>query len=240
MAVALQDLPTLSRLLDDGWELSAAERKLWLATLPPEHQRFSQTLDEMLSRQAGVETDVFVKPLNHAAADFFGSSDRAAPSAPAWSEGSDVGGYRLIREIGLGGMGAVWLAEPSDGVLKRQVALKMPLFAIHNKALAERFDRERDILASLTHPNIARLYDAGATQSGQPFLALEYVEGLSITQHCVERKLTIPARIRLFMQVLAAVQHAHSNLVLHRDLKPSNVLVTVDGQVKLLDFGIAN
>jgi eukaryotic-like serine/threonine-protein kinase len=225
MAVTLQDLPALYRLIDEGWDLDAAARERWLATLPSEHERLKQTLDDMLSRRSGVETDLFAKPLGQATA--------------AWVEGSDVGGYRLIREIGLGGMGAVWLAEPSDGVLKRRVALKLPLFAIHNKSLAERFDRERDILASLTHPNIARLYDAGTTPSGQPYMALEYVEGLAITQHCDAQKLSIRDRIALFLQVLGAVQHAHSNLVLHRDLKPSNVLVTPDGQVKLLDFGIA-
>lgn len=225
MAVTLEDLPALYRLIDEGWDLDAAERERWLSTLPPEHERLKQTLNEMLSQRGGVETDIFVKPLGRATA--------------AWTEGSDVGGYRLIREIGVGGMGAVWLAEPSDGVLKRRVALKLPLFAIHNKSLAERFDRERDILASLTHPNIARLYDAGTTPTGQPYMALEYVEGLTITAHCDAQKLSIRERIALFSQVLAAVQYAHSNLVLHRDLKPSNVLVTPDGQVKLLDFGIA-
>ncbi len=225
MAVTLDDLPALYRLIDEGWDLDAAARERWLSTLPPEHERLRQTLDDMLSRRSGVETDFFAKPLGRATA--------------AWVEGGDVGGYRLIREIGLGGMGAVWLAEPSDGILKRRVALKLPLFAIHNKSLAERFDRERDILASLTHPNIARLYDAGTTPTGQPYMALEYVEGLTITEHCDAQKLSIRDRISLFLQVLGAVQHAHSNLVLHRDLKPSNVLVTPDGQVKLLDFGIA-
>jgi serine/threonine protein kinase len=225
MAVTLQDLPALYRLIDEGWDLDAAARARWLSTLPPEHERLKQTLDDMLSRRSGVETDFFAKPLGRATA--------------AWVEGGDVGGYRLIREIGLGGMGAVWLAEPNDGVLKRRVALKLPLFAIHNKSLAERFDRERDILASLTHPNIARLYDAGTTPTGQPYMALEYVEGLTITEHCDAQKLSIRDRIALFLQVLGAVQYAHSNLVLHRDLKPSNVLVTPDGQVKLLDFGIA-
>lgn len=225
MAVTIQDLPALYRLIDEGWDLDAAARERWLSTLPPEHVRLKQTLNDMLSRRGGVETDLFAKPLSRATA--------------TWVDGSDVGGYRLIREIGLGGMGAVWLAEPSNGVLKRQVALKLPLFAIHNKSLAERFDRERDILASLTHPNIARLYDAGTTPTGQPFMALEYVEGLTITEHCDAQKLSIRDRIALFLQVLGAVQHAHSNLVLHRDLKPSNVLVTPDGQVKLLDFGIA-
>ncbi len=225
MAVTLQDLPALYRLIDEGWDLDPAEREHWLSTLPHEHARLKQTLDEMLSRRGGVETDIFAKPLGRATA--------------AWVKGSDVGSYRLIREIGLGGMGAVWLAEPSDGILKRRVALKLPLFAIHNTSLAERFDRERDILASLTHPNIARLYDAGTTPTGQPYMALEYVEGLTITQHCDAQKLSIRDRISLFLQMLGAVQHAHSNLVLHRDLKPSNVLVTPDGQVKLLDFGIA-
>jgi serine/threonine protein kinase len=237
MTITIQDLPTLSRLLDEAWDLGAIERQQWLATLSPEHERFKPTLEEMLSRQTGVETGEFVKPINEAAADLF--SGRANASTPAWCEGSKVGGYSLIREIGLGGMGVVWLAAPIDGVLKRQVALKLPLLAIHNKTLAERFDRERDILASLTHPNIARLYDAGTTSAGQPYMALEYVEGLTITQHCDAQKLSIRDRIALFLQVLGAVEHAHSNLVLHRDLKPSNVLVTPEGQVKLLDFGIA-
>jgi eukaryotic-like serine/threonine-protein kinase len=238
-SLTLQDLPTLSRLLDEAWELNAVARAHWLQTLPPQYTHLKPKLSEMLHEQASLETDAFVKPANDVASDLLHDRGGATAIAPAWHVGSEVGGYRLVGELGFGGMGAVWLAERSDGSLKRRVALKMPLFSIHHKALAERFERERDILATLTHPHIARLYDAGTTTNGQPFLALEHVEGQTITQHCDAQKLSVDARIEIFLQVLDAVQYAHSNLVLHRDLKPSNVLVAADGQVKLLDFGIA-
>lgn len=133
----------------------------------------------------------------------------------------------------------VWLAERADGEVKRAVALKLPIFSLHNPALSERFSRERDILAQLTHPRIARLYDAGITSWGQPYLALEYVQGEKITTYCDQRSLGLEARLRLFLQVLRAVQYAHANLIVHRDLKPANILVTNDGDARLLDFGIA-
>jgi serine/threonine-protein kinase len=153
--------------------------------------------------------------------------------------GDRVGAYRLDRVIGQGGMGAVWLAERSDGLIKRPVALKLPHGTWQKRGLAERMAREREILASLAHPHIARLYDAGVTEEGLPYLALEYVSGRPIDEHCRERALDVRARLRLFLQVVQAVAHAHARLVVHRDLKPSNILVGDDGQVRLLDFGIA-
>ena len=144
----------------------------------------------------------------------------------------------MLRELGIGGMGSVWLAERADGTLKRQVALKLPR-ASWARGLAERMARERDILASLEHPNIARLYDAGTDAEGRPFLALEYVEGQPIDLYCRERVLNTQSRLALLLQVARAVAFAHSRLVVHRDLKPSNILVTADGQARLLDFGIA-
>ncbi|TAG76748.1 MAG: serine/threonine protein kinase, partial [Burkholderiales bacterium] len=152
--------------------------------------------------------------------------------------GAMVGTYRLIERVSEGGMGSVWLAERADGAYKRRVALKLPLAGIHADALSKRFELERDILALLEHRNIARLYDAGSA-SGMPFIALEFVSGSSITSYCDDKKLDLRSRVQLFRQVLHAVQYAHSHLVIHRDLKPSNVLVTADGDVKLLDFGIA-
>ena len=156
----------------------------------------------------------------------------------ALQPGEVLAGYRLVRELGRGGMSVVWLAERADGTLKRAVAFKMPLFMIHGGEV-ERFTRERDALAALSHPNVARLYDAGVLPSGQPFIVLEFVDGRPLTDHCDARQLDVRARLRLFAQVLAAVGHAHKHLVVHRDLKPSNILVDADGQVKLLDFGIA-
>ena len=153
--------------------------------------------------------------------------------------GEVLAGYRLIRELGRGGMSVVWMAERADGTLKRAVAFKMPMFMLQGAGDLERFTRERDALASLSHPNVARLYDAGVMPSGQPFIVLEYVDGQALTGHCDSRQLDLRARLRLFAQVLAAVGHAHKHLVVHRDLKPSNILVDAEGQVKLLDFGIA-
>lgn len=149
-----------------------------------------------------------------------------------------IGPYQLLSKIGEGGMGQVWLAQRSDGALKRSVAIKLPYPGLHTREFLERFNRERDILASLAHPHIATLYDAGVAE-GQPFLVLEYIEGEPITAYSERAQLDVRARIVLFRQVLEAVQYAHSHLVVHRDLKPSNILVTAGGQVKLLDFGIA-
>ena len=150
-----------------------------------------------------------------------------------------MGPYRLVREIGRGGMSSVWLAERPDGIVKRDVALKMPLRTLDSPAQIERFERERDVLAMLAHPQIARLYDAGVTPAGQPFIVLEPVDGLPITAACDARQLGVASRLQVFMQALAAVGHAHKHLVVHRDIKPSNVFVDAHGQVKLLDFGIA-
>ena len=153
--------------------------------------------------------------------------------------GKTVGVYRLIRELGQGGMGAVWLAERTDGILNRPVAIKLPHAGIYGRYFVERFRREREILASLTHPHIGRIYDAGVTEEGEPFLALEYIEGTELIAYCDSKQLGIRERLQLFLQVLSAVHYANSHLVIHRDLKPSNILVDVEGHVKLLDFGIA-
>src|SRR5215471_6748975 len=154
------------------------------------------------------------------------------------SQPTTCGAYRLLKLVGKGGMSEVWLAERMDGFLKRPVALKLP-YAGGGSHFVERLTREKDILASLVHPGIARLYDAGITERGRPFLALEYVEGTNLTEYCDQHALPIRDRLSLFLKVLAAVQYAHSCLVVHRDLKPSNILVTSAGEVKLLDFGIA-
>jgi eukaryotic-like serine/threonine-protein kinase len=153
--------------------------------------------------------------------------------------GQSVGAYRLISTIGHGGMGTVWLAERNDGRFLRKAAVKFLSVALVGQGGEERFQREGAILARLANPNIAELLDAGVSGSGQPYLILEYVEGERIDHYCDERKLDIRSRIRLFLDVLTAVAHAHANLIVHRDIKPSNVLVNKDDHVKLLDFGIA-
>jgi serine/threonine-protein kinase len=234
MHFSAETWPTVSALLDEALALPAEARETWLQSLDGEHAVHRNTLRDLLSRAAGVETE-----------DFLATLPRFTRVAPAnlgplteLAAGESIGPYRLISELGTGGMGAVWLAERSDGQLKRKVALKLPRL-VWAKGLAERMARERDILATLEHPNIARLYDAGVDQHGRPYLALEYVEGQPIDVYAKERGLSVKDKLQLLLQVCSAVAFAHSRLVVHRDLKPSNILVTADGQVRLLDFGIA-
>jgi eukaryotic-like serine/threonine-protein kinase len=154
-------------------------------------------------------------------------------------KGEVVGRYKIIKEIGYGGMGNVFQAERSDGEFNQKVALKLLRDLLPSAHQVERFRSERQILASLSHGQIARLFDGGVTEKGQPWFAMELVEGQPITTYCDQNKLTVEERLKLFLDVCSAVQYAHRKLVVHRDLKPSNILVTVDCKVKLLDFGIA-
>jgi len=153
--------------------------------------------------------------------------------------GRRLGAYRVERELGEGGMGSVYLAVRADDAYRKQVAIKVLRAGLHGGSMLARFKSERQILAHLDHPNIARLLDGGATDAGVPYLVMEYVPGEPITTWCERRSLPLAARLELFRRVCAAVQYAHTHLVVHRDLKPSNILVTEDGAPKLLDFGIA-
>ena len=153
--------------------------------------------------------------------------------------GDLVGAYRIIELLGRGGMGAVYLAERADGEFERRVALKVVKRGMDSEEIIDRFRSERQILAGLEHPNIASLLDGGITADGRPFFAMELASGEPIDSYCDRLRLTLRQRIELFLVVCDAVQHAHRNLVVHRDLKPGNVIVTPDGEVKLLDFGIA-
>jgi eukaryotic-like serine/threonine-protein kinase len=162
--------------------------------------------------------------------------DTASPEVPS---GQLIGPYRILREIGRGGMGQVYLAERADGQFEQRVALKLIAGGFNSAEVERRFRQERQILASLNHPNIARLLDGGTAQDGRLYFVMEYIEGEPLDQYCDRLRLNIGARLRLFNTVCAAVEHAHSYLVVHRDLKPGNILITADGTVKLLDFGIA-
>jgi eukaryotic-like serine/threonine-protein kinase len=153
--------------------------------------------------------------------------------------GERVGAFRIVRQVGRGGMAGVYEGVRADGEFEQRVAIKFLRPGLDREDFVRRFMAERQILSSLQHPNIARLIDGGRTEEGLPYLALEYVEGVPITEHCEAAGCTLEERLRLFVQVARAVQHAHSNLVVHRDIKPSNILVTPAGEVKLLDFGIA-
>jgi tetratricopeptide (TPR) repeat protein len=234
-ARAAESWPDVSRLLDEALAMEAAARAAWLASLPPTPAKAA--VERLLGRQAHIESADFLGTLPPLSPAALARID-ADPGAPALQPGDEIGPWRLLRPLGQGGMGAVWLAEKADGSLKRQVALKLPN-RTWNAALAERMLRERDILASLTHPHIAHLYDAGFDAQGRPYLALECVDGSPIDQFVRAQALGPRAIVRLLLQVAQAVAHAHSRLVIHRDLKPNNILVDTRGQVRLLDFGIA-
>ncbi len=230
MKVDPQSWPIVSRLMDQWLDLPPERRGEWLASLGPEYASVLPKLRELLAEP----NPEFLATLPHV-------TDETGPASAgtALTEGFLVGPYRLVRQLGHGGMGVVWLATRSDGTLKRDVAIKFPHFYLHNQSLIDRFARERDILARLTDARIARLYDAGVTAQGQPYLVLEYIEGEAITAYCDRLCLDVRSRSKLFLEVLRAVQYAHANLIVHRDLKPSNILVTGNGEIRLLDFGIA-
>jgi eukaryotic-like serine/threonine-protein kinase len=225
----------ISALLDDALELPPQARAAWLAALPPQHADLTNTLRELLARAAKVETNALLDTLPKLDA---GDATSADGAAGAHTTGDTVGPYRLVRQLGVGGMGVVWLADRADGLMQRSVALKLPHGPFRGD-LTARIAREREILATLDHPHIARLYDAGVASDGQPYLALEPVDGQRIDRYCADRQLGVAARLRLFVQAARAVAHAHAQLVVHRDIKPSNLLVDAHAQVKLLDFGIA-
>jgi tetratricopeptide (TPR) repeat protein/predicted Ser/Thr protein kinase len=161
------------------------------------------------------------------------------PTPAAEIERTRIDRYVILKELGRGGMGTVYLAERADQEFQQQVAIKVVKRGMDTAQIVERFRHERRILASLDHPNIARLFDGGATSDGLPYLVMEYIEGQPLMDYCQERRLSIRERLRLFEQICAAVQHAHQKLVVHRDIKPANILVTSTGVPKLLDFGIA-
>jgi eukaryotic-like serine/threonine-protein kinase len=226
MQVDPKYLPALLQMMDTWLDLAPEQRTEWLADVERTQPGLLPALQELLREPSASFLDTLPP---------FDTSGVSGPLTP----GTLAGPYRLERELGRGGMGVVWLATRADGAPDRRVALKFPLLYSYDRTLELRFARERDILARLEDARIARLYDAGVTLQGQPYLALEYVDGEPITAYCDRLRLDLRSRLKLFLQVLEAVQYAHSHLVIHRDLKPANILVTPAGQVRLLDFGIA-
>ncbi|MFC0676292.1 serine/threonine-protein kinase [Lysobacter korlensis] len=214
----------LSPLLDSLFELDDAERAAQLRQMRAQDPALADELEALIALEES-QSDFLEQPI--------------VPQIIAGlGPGSVVGPYRLERLLGEGGMGQVWLAGRADGLYQRRVALKLLRPGLADPNLRLRFTREREILARLAHPHIARLLDAGISEN-VPYLALEYVEGEPITDYCKRHATPVEARLRMFQQICDAVSHAHANLIVHRDLKPSNILVTPAGEVRLLDFGIA-
>jgi len=236
MRLSISQMAVMSRLLDEALPLDTAGRRAWLDALSAEYRDLAPALHEALLPEEGeaarIEAFTTLPKL--------GFPDPAgAVGASRLQAGAHIGPYELLRLLGAGGMAEVWLARRADGAFKRETALKLPTLSRVRADLTQRFARECDILASLEHPHIARLYDAGVDSNGLPYLSMEYVQGRPLTDWCDAHRLGIAARLGLFLQVLEAVQYAHEKQVIHRDLKPSNILVTEDGQVRLLDFGVA-
>ena len=225
------DWKTLESAFGEAIELAGSDRDDYLAGFADRHPQLAERLQDLLAADEADDQSIEA-PISATAAAL---SDR---TDDPWLD-RQIGAWRVVRRIGDGGMGAVFLAERSDEVYEQSAALKIMTSQLLSGDGAQRFRAERQILASLQHPNIASLIDGGATDEGLPFLVMEYVDGLPIDRYCEENALNLRQRLRLFQQVCAAVDYAHRNLVVHRDLKPSNILVDSNGAAMLLDFGIA-
>ena len=222
-----QLIAALEPLLDRALELEPPDLAAWIAELRARQPVYADELERLLAAEGELDRQGFLE------------RDRIGEDTPAGLTGMQVGPWTLEHRLGQGGMGSVWQARRSDGRFDGTAAVKLLNLALVDPVGSERFRREGTVLARVSHPNIARLLDAGVVGSGQPYLVLERIEGERIDRYCEAQRLPPVRRIELFLDVLAAVGHAHANLIVHRDIKPSNILVTPDGTVKLLDFGIA-
>ncbi|MEM8486207.1 MAG: serine/threonine-protein kinase [Bacteroidota bacterium] len=228
----------IEALLDQALDLPAAQRTMFLEEASQDDTALRKILMELW--EAGGEADTFLEgnvPADVAQVIQQLSTEDAYGPIP--TKGTRFGEYELVEEVGRGGMSVVYKAVRADGQFDHTVALKILKRGMDTDQLVRRFMAERQILAGLQHANIARLLDGGATEDGRPYLIMEFVQGVPITDYCDQAKLNINRRLELFKKVAEAVAFAHRNLIVHRDLKPSNILVTNDGEVKLLDFGIA-
>jgi serine/threonine-protein kinase len=219
-------LSTLHGLLDEALDLEPAQLDAWMTRLRAAEPETAAELERLLAAEPTLDARRFLV-------------DGPVPGQVPTLEGRRIGAWTIDRQLGQGGMGTVWQAHRSDGRFEGVAAVKLLNLALLDRLGAERFRREGTMLARLNHPHIARLLDAGVTEAGLPFLVLEFIEGKRIDAYCDDARLSPEARVTLFLDVLGAVGHAHANLIVHRDLKPSNIMVTADGRVKLLDFGIA-
>jgi serine/threonine protein kinase len=227
---------TLNRLLDTALQLPAEQRAQWLEELGPEFDAVKGRLRALLARS--METSDPGQAALHTLPRL-GEQRDTRGAVCLRTAGTRLGRYLLVRRLGIGGMGVVWLAQDERVSGERMVALKFAHTRPDRTDLSTRLARERKLLAALEHPNIARLFDAGVTEDERLYLVLEYVEGVPLDQYCQARSATLAQRLAVFVQVADAMVHAHERRIVHRDLKPANVLVTADGETKLLDFGVA-
>jgi eukaryotic-like serine/threonine-protein kinase len=223
----LQQWKKVKEIIGSVLERPAAERRAYL--------------DQVCSNDSELRAEVESLLAAHAGSDTLSEGLWPGASREFESQISEIGPYRFVRELGVGGMGQVWLAEQTEPI-RRQVALKLIRAGMYDSATVQRFKAERQSLAIMDHPAIAKVFDAGATSDGQPYFVMEYVPGVPITDYCDQKRLKIGDRLELFIKVCEAVQHAHQKAIIHRDLKPANILVQeVDGKPvpRIIDFGLA-
>src|SRR6266853_6069094 len=223
--LSLETWQQLGPYLDQALDKSVAERAVWLTSLREQNPVLVTRLESLLEEHEALARERFLE-----------QGPAVFPDHSALA-GTVVGVYTLLAPIGAGGMGLVWLAERNDGEIQQRVAVKLLGAVGRQSGWRERFLKERQLLASLNHVSIVHVIDAGRTGDGQPYLVMEYVEGVPIDQYAA--RIPLRDRLTLFLRVCDGVSHAHQRLIIHRDLKPSNILVDATGQPKLLDFGIA-
>jgi len=226
----------VSELFDQALEIPHEKWVNWIDTQCNDQEKETGLHTYVLKLlKSSVRADAFFESLNKNIEDDLQNSSEVKILQP----GDKFEKFRIIRELGHGGMARVFLCERDDGTFEHKVALKIIKIKEGGEFLKDKFRREQQILAGINHPNIARLYDGGITPEGFPFIIMEYVEGEPITTWCTKNKLTARQRIQLFIQVCNALQYAHNNFIVHHDIKPANILVNDAGQIKLLDFGIS-
>jgi serine/threonine protein kinase len=227
--------PELWRPVEDLYhrvlELDESRRAEFLDDSCRDDEALRRELESLLAHEKAAEHFIELPALE--------VMGKLAASESGIAEGAKIGAYRIVPEVGYGGMAVVYLGERDDQNYRKRVAIKMVKPGTGTEQVLHRFRNERQTLAALDHPNIVKLLDGGSTENGLPYLVMEYVEGLPIDRYCDQNKLSVPDRLTLFRDVCSAVQYAHQNLVIHRDLKPGNILITKEGLPRLLDFGIA-
>jgi serine/threonine protein kinase len=221
----------IREVFDGAVSLPCEERAAYLDTICAKDSDLRHEVESLLLSDDHAGTGFLNTPAVHLT--------QPEPNRAASRVGSRIGAYNVLEEIGRGGMGEVYRASRADGQYEKEVAIKVVRGGYDTASVLDRFRHERQILASLDHPNIARLLDGGTTEEGIPYLVMELIEGTPIDQYCNAQGLDLTERLRLFLEVCSAVQYAHQHLVIHRDIKPGNILVTREGTPKLLDFGIA-
>jgi len=226
----------ISELFTRALDVPSSHWKKWVEAHCT-HEEKSEGIDSQILKllKSSSRADAFFEALNKNIEDDIEGHNSKIPYKP----GDIFEKFRIISELGQGGMASVFLCERIDGQFEQKVALKVMKVKGDLNFLKDKFRQEQQILAGINHPNIAQLYDGGITDEGFPYMIMEYVEGESIDKYCDRKKLSVNERIKLFISVCEAVQYAHSNLIIHLDLKPDNILVTESGRIKILDFGIA-